>query len=143
MADFGKAGKLTIRTDDVAAVVSLSGGEYLSYKLTVEGANPIFTFACKHNPRLSEHEFAGHPKQVYEWTWSRPTPGATGVPNEKSDAVDDLYVVAMAFIAAVKYTLVIEHRDRNNKVIRKLQDIDYESQDPEDNFTESLRIFTT
>jgi len=84
MADFGKSGKLTIRTHDVAALVSLTNKEYLYYKLTVQGAEPIFTFACMHGPRLSEHQFSGHPKKVYEWTWCRPTPGTSGVPNENS-----------------------------------------------------------
>ncbi len=142
MADFGKAGKLTFRTHDVAVVVSLTNKEYLYYKLTVEGAVPIFTFACIHTPRLSEHQFAGHPKKVYEWTWCRPTAGA-GTPNEDSDAPDDMYVVAMSFITAIKYTLLVEHRDQNNNVIRRVKDIDYESQAPEDNYTETLRVFTS
>jgi hypothetical protein len=143
MSDFGKAGKLTIRTHDVAAVINLSVGEYLYYKLTVSGASPIFTFACKHHARLSEHQFAGHPKETYEWTWCRPTAGAAGVPDEKSDAADDMYGVAMSFIAAIKYTLLVEHRGKDDSLIRKLKDIDYESQDPHDNFTESLRLFSS
>jgi hypothetical protein len=142
MADFGNAGKLTIRKHDVAALVSLSNQEYLFYKLTVKGADPIFTFACIHRARLSEHQFPGHPKQVYEWTWSRPT-SLPNVPNETTDAPDDMYGVAMSFIAAIKYTLLVEQRDRNDQVVRVLKDIDYESNDPHDNFTESLRVFTT
>jgi len=142
MADFGKAGKLTIRKHDVAALVNLTNKEYLSYKLTVQGADPIFTFACTHGARLSEHQFAGHPKKVYEWTWCRPT-ALAAVPNESSDAPDDMYGVAMSFLAAVKYTLLVEQRDQTDQLVRTLKDIDYESQDPHDNFTESLRIFTT
>jgi hypothetical protein len=141
MADFGKAGKLTIRSHDVAVVVNLTKNEYIHYKLTVQGADPIFTFACKHGARLSEHQFSGHPKQVYEWTWQRSSP-LTNVPNQPSDAADDMYGVAMSFLAAIKYTLVVEHRDQNDKKIRTLKDVDYESQDPHDNFTESLRVFT-
>jgi len=143
MADFGKAGKLTIRTHDVAVVVSLTNREYLNYKLTVQGASPVFTFACVHGPRLSEHQFAGHPKSLYEWNWSRPNPGPSGVPNETSDASDDLYVVSMSFLAALKYTLVVEHRDQNDGLIRTLKDIDFESTSPKDNFTETLRVFTS
>jgi hypothetical protein len=142
MADFGKAGKLTIRAHDVAALVNLTNREFLSYKLTVSGASPIFTFACKHSARLSEHEFNGHPKQVYEWTWGRPTAVSADIPNTASDAPDDTYVVAMSFLGAIKYTLLVEHRDQHNQLIRKLKDLDFESQAPEDNFTESLRLFT-
>jgi hypothetical protein len=141
MPSFGNAGKLTIRTHDVAALVKLSVGEYIHYKLTVQGAEPIFTFACKHKARLSENEFAGHPKQVYEWTWSRAA-SLGQLPNEINDASDDMYVVTLAFITAIKYTLKVEQRNSSDGVIRTLKDIDYESQDPQDTFTEILRVFT-
>ena len=52
-------------------------------------------------------------------------------------------LVAMSFVAAIKYTIVIEHRAGNNNKSRTLKDLDCESQDPHDNFTSSLRIFTT
>ena len=142
MADFGKAGKLTIRTHDVAVIINLTNKEYIHYKLSVQGADPIFTFACMHGARLSEHQFSGHPKQTYEWTWAR-SAALPNVPNESNDASDDMYGVAMSFLAAIKYTLVVEHRDQSDKKIRTLKDIDYESKDPHDNFTESLRVFTT
>jgi hypothetical protein len=141
MADFGKAGKLTIRHDDVAAQIDITAGEFLFYRLTAKGAEPIFTFGCKHRVRFSEHQFAGHPKATYEWTWNRPLPGSS-IPNESNDAPDDMYGVAMSFIATIQYTLLVEHRDRNNNLIRVVKDVDYESQDPTDNFTESLRLFT-
>jgi hypothetical protein len=141
MSDFGKDGKLTIRAHDVAAMVKLSAGEYIFYKLTVQGAEAIFTYACKHKARLSEHQFSGHPKQVYEWTWCR-TAKLDGMPNQPNDAGDDMYVVTMAFITTLKYTLVVEQRAENDSVIRTLKDIDYESQAPEDTFTETLRVFT-
>ena len=79
---------------------------------------------------------------MYEWTWCRPT-ALANVPNQNSDALDDMYGVAMSFLAAVKYTLLVEQRDQTDKLISTLKDVDYESQDPHDNFTESLRIFTT
>ena len=141
MADFGKAGKLTIRKHNVAAVVNLTNKEYLYYKFTVKGVAPIFTFACKDKPRLREQEFAGHPKKVYEWTWARSS-ALPNMPNPESDSGDDMYGVAMSFFAApIKYTLFVEHRDQADQAIRTLKDIDYESTDPHDNFTESVRLF--
>jgi hypothetical protein len=134
MPDFGVAGKLTIREFDGAVKVRVSQGEHLFFRLTVQGAVPIFTFACKHIPRLSEHEFSGHPKKVYEWTWSRGS--------DESDAGDDMYGVAMSFLTAIRYTLLVEHRDQGGNLINLLKDIDYESQHPTDNFTEVLRVFT-
>jgi hypothetical protein len=141
MPDFGNAGEITIRVHDIATTVKLPEGEYLHYELTVEGAEPIFTFACKHKARLSEHDFVDHPKQIYKWTWGR-ADSLDDLPNEPEDSFDDVYVVTMSFITAVKYTLVVEQRDANDDVIQTLKDIDYESQDPVDTFTESLRVFT-
>jgi hypothetical protein len=134
MPDFGVAGKLTVREFDGAVKVRISSGEYLSFRLTVQGAVPLFTFACKHKARLSEHEFPGHPKQVYEWTWSKGS--------DESDSSDDMYGVAMSFLTAIRYTLVVEHRDAQDNLINLLKDIDYESNHPADNFTETLRVFT-
>jgi hypothetical protein len=134
MPDFGVAGKLTVREFDGAVKVRISSGEYLFFRLTVQGAVPLFTFACKHKARLSEHEFPGHPKKVYEWTWSK---GA-----DESDVSDDMYGVAMSFLTAIRYTLIVEHRDAQDNLINLLKDIDYESNHPADNFTETLRVFT-
>lgn len=133
MADFGKAGKRTVRVYKGAVIVRFSEGEFLSYKLTVKGAEPIFTFACMHRALLSEHQFEGHPKQVYEWNWGRN-------PDQEIDAEDDMYGVAMTFITAIKYTLLVEQRRQDGSVVKVLKDIDYESQAPEDNFTEPLEV---
>jgi hypothetical protein len=114
--------------------VNTTGGEYLYFKVTVKGAEPIFTFACKHRARRSAQQFSGHPKGEYEWTWSHN--------NNESDAADDMYVVGMLFITAIKYTLLVEHRSQDDQLINKLKDIDYESQEPSDSFTEALRVFT-
>lgn len=141
MADFGNSGKITIRTNHESATVRVGAGEYLAYKLTVKGATPIFVFACTHNTRLSQGQFPGHPKQVYEWTWCRPTAGPAGSPDVQSDGDDDTYEVVMHFAAAVKYTLFVEQRDQNNARLRVIKDIDFESQGPEDKFPEGLDVF--
>lgn len=134
MPDFGVAGKLTIREYDGAVKVRVSQGEYLYFRLTVKGAEAIFTFACKHKARLSEHQFPGHPKQVYEWTWSKG--------QDESDQQMDMYALGMSFMTAVRYTLSVEHRDVNDAMIDLLKDIDYESNHPTDSYTETLRVLT-
>ncbi len=138
MADFGTSGKITIRTNKEA--VTLKAGEYLGYELTVKGAQPIFVFSCSHRPRLRAEQFAGHPKQVYEWTWNRTTPKA-GMPNELSDDPDDTLEVLMQFAAAIKYTLRVEQRDSNDVVLGTLKDIDFETQQAEADFPEGLDVF--
>ncbi|MDT4952411.1 MAG: hypothetical protein QOJ02_549 [Acidobacteriota bacterium] len=132
--DFGKAGKVTIRKDKAGVEVDLAKGEYLFYRLRVEGAQPLFAWACEHRPRLKGKDFPGHPKQVYEWTWCH---GNT----QDKDGDDDVYSVGMMFTAAIKYTLLVEHRKSNDQLIETLKDNDYESQNPADSFTEPLRVF--
>jgi hypothetical protein len=133
MADFGTGGTRTVRVRKGAVIVRFSQGEFLAFKLTVQGAEPIFTFACMHRALLSEHEFEGHPKQVYEWERGHD-------PSTEIDAEDDMYAVAMSFITAIKYTLEVEHRAQDGSVIKVLKDIDYKSQSPVDNFTETLEV---
>lgn len=136
MSDFGIAGKRTVRVYKGAVIVSFSAGDFLSFRLTAKGAEPIFTFACMHRALLSEHQFEGHPKQVYEWRWGQN-------PDEEVDADDDMYGVAMSFITAIKYTLLVEHRRKDGGLIKIVKDIDYESQAPQDNFTETLEVLAT
>jgi hypothetical protein len=140
MADFGNTGTITVRVSIPAVQVNVSDGEHLFYQLTVSGGFPIFTFACTHKSRLDAEDFEGHPKAVYEWTWSRPAPIAEDIPNERADDSEETYVVVMQFAAAIKYTLVVEHRDSDDNLIETLKDIDFESEAPEDRFPEGLRI---
>lgn len=134
MADFGHAGVITVRERDNAVLVNVTAGEYLYFKVTVAGAEPIFTFACKHRKRFSAKDIPGHPKQVYEWTW-----GKSGA---DIDGPDDMHGVAMLFITAVQYTIYVEHRDATDAVVNLLKDLDFRSSDPADSFVETLRIFS-
>jgi hypothetical protein len=134
MSDFGVAGKRTVREFDGAVKVHVSKGQHLFFRLTVQGAEPIFSFVCQDKARLSEHQFPGHPKKVYEWNWSKE--------GDESDRESDVYGVTMSFFTAIRYTLVVEHREDDGTLIDLLKDIDYESNHPADNFTETLRILT-
>jgi hypothetical protein len=128
MADFGNAGKLTIRTDKGAVMVK--AGQHIHYCLTVSGATPIFTFVCEHKPRLSAEDF-GPPKQTYEWDWRFPA---------DADAPDDTYVVAMSFLTALKYTLRAELRTANDNMLSLLKDFDAESNDAHDKYPSSIEV---
>jgi len=131
--DFGEAGKVTIRVENVGVEVDLAVGQYLFYRLTVQGAPPLFAWTCEHKRRLAGKDFQGHPKKVYEWTWCR---GSTS----DKDANIDTYSVGMRFTAATKYTLLVELRDRDDEPIRTVKDLDFESQAPQDSFTSTLDI---
>jgi hypothetical protein len=140
MPDFGNTGTITVRSSVPAVTVNVTDGEYLFYQLTVSGAVPIFVFACKHKSRFAGSDFDGHPKAVYEWTWSHPGEISEDVPNVTSDGSPDNYGVVMHFAAAIKYTLLVEHRDSEDNLIDTLKDMDFESQAPEDEFSEGLRV---
>jgi hypothetical protein len=140
MADFGNTGTVTIRTNNETAEVRVSAGEFLAYKLTVEGAAAIFTFICARATQLSQQDFAGDPKQVYQWTWCHSAANPPDVLNRCVDARNQSHQVAMQFAAAIKYTLLIEHCDLANTLIKTVKDIDFESQGPEDLFVEGLNV---
>jgi hypothetical protein len=140
MADFGNTGTIIVRESIPAVQVNVTDGEYLFYQLTVSGAVPIFVFACTHETRLAAEQFEDHPKATYEWTWSRSTSDPDDIPNVDSDDGEETYVVVMHFAAAIKYTLVVEHRDRDDNLIATLKDLDFESQTAEDKFSEGLLV---
>lgn len=130
MADFGKAGKVTVRTDRVSTSVNLTGGEFLSYKVSVQGPVPDFTFSCSHRSRFSASELPGHPKDVYEWDWKQ----------DDKDGDDDEYGLLMSFTGATKYTLVVQVRSSSGAVRKTVKDVDYESSEPKDSFLASLLV---
>ncbi|HEV2177889.1 MAG TPA: hypothetical protein VGW33_11925 [Terriglobia bacterium] len=133
MADFGNAGKITIRRNAAATQIDQAANESLHYKLTALGAEPEFAFSCQHRQILSSKTWSS-PQMIYEWDLGK-KPG-------DFDATDDVYVVAMSFARITKYTLQVEHRNQFGSVIEVLKDIDYESQDPNDSYNDSLRVFT-
>lgn len=129
MSDFGNAGKLTIRTDKGAVLIR--AGQQINYVLTVAGATPIFTFACEDKARKSAEDFPGHPKQTYEWSWTYPA---------DADKADDVYVVEMSFLTALKYTLRAELRTANGNMLDVIKDLDAESDDAHDKYPSSIEV---
>ena len=140
MGSFGQGGTRTARKDMGAVEVKVGGTkpeerQYLFYRVTAQGAEAVFSFSCEHQTRRSAGQFPGHPKQVYEWTWSKG--------GSESDAPDDVYGVLMSFVTATGYSLRVEHRRGDDSLIQLLKDIDYKSQVPQDSFNEPLRVFTS
>ncbi|HKS42805.1 MAG TPA: hypothetical protein VJX74_19490 [Blastocatellia bacterium] len=132
---FGTAGTRTVHKSSGIVIVDQTQGQFLTFKLSVKGAQAVFTFACKHRPLLSEINFPGHPLATYEWEWLKQL--------SDFDAHDDQYGVRMSFVPAIKYTLVVDHCDATGTVIERLKQIDYESADSQDKFEEPLRVFTS
>jgi hypothetical protein len=128
MSDFGNAGKLTIRTDNGAVMVK--AGQQIQYTLTVQGEIPVFTFACTHKDRLTEESFP-QPQQKYSWTWKYPA---------DADGADDVYVVQMSFLTALKYTLRAELQTANGNLLSVIKDLDAESDDSNDKYPSSIEV---
>lgn len=132
---FGKAGTRDERTYITSVTVQFDEAEYLHFKVTVSGAEPLLSFACKDQERLSQSDFPNHPTDIYQWDLGS---GKDQEPDQK----EDVYALGMLFTTAVKYTLEVEHRRENGDVITQLIDVDYESTAPEDKYREILSVFS-
>ncbi|HKG20457.1 MAG TPA: hypothetical protein VKC34_01045 [Blastocatellia bacterium] len=136
---FGKKGKRTARADENAVEVNATAGEHLSFDLTVKGATAIFTFACMHKSHLQASSFPGFPAiDKFTWDWGKKP---ADFQHTSVLLAEDEYLVRMSFLPAIKYTLVVEQRDKDGNTLKVLKDIDYESQDPTDRFGELLTVF--
>ncbi len=127
---------MSVRTSGTCkqgVVVRQKQGEYLHYKIVVEGASPQFAFGCAHRHILSAENFVGHPMQTYEWVYLKAA--------VDSDATDDVYAISMLFIAARKYSLTLEHRASDRSVIETVCDMSFESDEPTEIARSSVEVF--
>lgn len=127
MADFGKKGTRTARVRNAGGVtVDLSKGERLVYKITALGGPPIFNLSAINKVLWTQADFG--PKMNYEINWPR---NAGDVVAPSSD-----YLFSMSFFNdgtyTLKYTLRVEHQDKNGNLIKVITDQDYESDEPAD-----------
>jgi len=144
VADFGQTGVRTVTKFTPNLTVDGSIKEHLAYKVTVKGGMPDFVFTCRHQeqtPITSADKFQGHPKQVYEWKLWKTLPDDPSPTDFATDTVPkDTFAVGMSFLGATEYTLLVEHRDRNEGLIQTIQNINYKSQTASDNALESLGV---
>ena len=132
MADFGSAGRRTVRASEVAATVNATKGEFVICTLDVKGAVPLFTFACTHNAAI--HTPTGRPVSRYQWSVydtvnSRPS--------------GDVHILTLQFNGgAISYRFRMELFDENMALLKTLKDIDYETSDPADVANEPIRLRT-
>jgi hypothetical protein len=130
--DFGKAGKRTVRRNEVAATIKASVGEFIHCEVTVVGTQAEFAFACRHRPIKSAADFA--PGGALEWDFFKNGGDA--------DAAMDEYALVGVFLQARKYTFVMEHCDAQGSVLATLKDLDFESTDSTDVFRTSITLLS-
>jgi hypothetical protein len=130
---FGKAGTATVRANEAGATINTSQGEMVVCTVTSMGAGvPTFTVTRDATELHRASKFPGHPKPKYQWILTK-TDGS--LPNGKSG-----FALNLSF-AATQYTYAMEHCDEFGGRIKLLKDIDYESAEPEDAFSEPVLIF--
>lgn|GEM_PF-1775219 len=123
-----------------AVFVDVSGGEYLLYRMTVRGSQPVFTLVDSKTDKLllsnKDTPKSKSPKQVYERRWPQPADPVV---------VNTSHTMGMNFLAAVQYDYVVEHhrvKGSNDQIVETLIDITYKSTGPEDWFFQRLGVLT-
>lgn len=132
--------KVTVRTEIAAVFIRASKGEYLLYKVTVLGPEPIFTLVDSKNDKLllsQDNQPSSQVPRVYQRKWPLPADPVSTITN---------HTLGMHFLGAVqekmKYTYVVELHNSDDTVKLKLIDKDYESTTPEDVFFQALGVTT-
>ena len=132
MADFGTAGKRTVRESEAAAVINGTAGDLILCTLDVRGALGLFTFACTHDATLFSP--GGPPVSRYQWTTYDET---------NSRVKGDMHVLTLRFSGgAVWYRFRMELFDADMVLLETLKDVEYETTDPEDVAEEPIRLRT-
>lgn len=130
-ADFGNAGNLTVRKQKEWIQLRVSQGEHLHFKLKARGAQPIFNLVWGTQVLWSEQNYPAGTSQ-FERTWPRSASEHGANPNDLS--------VAMGFLTASSYTLVVEIQDSSHRVLSVVTDIDCSSDDPSDSYQEAITV---
>lgn len=140
MADFGNAGTRTVTVFNANVKVNASAGEFLEYSLTAAGGVPSFAYACSHRDPISQSDrFAGHPKALYKWRLQKTGEALPSTVARDSTAFD-AYSLAMSFLGAVRYDLLINLCNGDGTVKRVVQQISYASSDSTDTCSEDLGV---
>jgi hypothetical protein len=132
MADFGSAGKKTVRFSEAGGTINATKGEFIICTLDVKGAVPLFTFGCSHIAAI--HTSSGPPDSRYQWS-------VYDTVNSKT--AGDVHILMMRFSGgAFSYRYRMELFDENMALLKTLKDVDYETTDPADVANDSIRLRT-
>jgi len=108
--------------------------EYLLYEVSVKGASGKFELVqAPGNTVLLSGDDSPTGDGKYKRKWPQD-------PDEIPDGDDVTHSLGIHFIDAVRYDYTVEHRGADDSVIKVVKDCVYESQDPEDDFFEPLRV---
>lgn len=122
-------------TKETAAVfVNVSGGEFLTYKLTPRGAQPVFTLVDSRVDKLllsnQSTPISDNPL-VFERKWPQPIDSVPTATN---------HTMGLHFIAATQYHYEVGLFNSSGQLKRSLIDITYSSTVPDDVFFQGLGV---
>ena len=124
-------------TKETSAVfLNASAGDFLLYKLTAQGAQPIFTLVDSRVDKLllSNHSSpTSNNPLVFERKWPLPVDAVSTATN---------HTMGLHFIAATRYRYEVGLFSSNGQLKRSLIDITYSSNVPEDVFFQALGVTT-
>ena len=131
---FPTEGTATVRANEAARIVNTSANrEIIVCTVTSRGGGvPTFVFTRDGLEEQRSSRFEGHPAERYQWILSRDD---GTLPDGAS-----VFVLTLAF-TSTQYTYLMELCDEFGARIAVLKDIDYESANGEDAFTEAIQIF--
>lgn len=130
--------KRTVRKSFFNVAVNRSAGEYLQFRITAKGPTPTFAFSSQEDSRgnhetyFQASDFPGHPKTTYERHWPQA--------NDTILSPTAVYALALGFLGATDYTVLVDLRDATNAVLNTVKDIDYQREDQGDAFAELFQI---
>ena len=129
----------TVRNETKAISLKLSDlkrGEYLLYKLKVWGAKGIFSIVDEKGRVLMKNNDYPDLQQDYLRKWPK-TPA--DLPAEH----DIVYTLVVSFIAATKYSYVVELVKEDGYLSEVIKNIDFESENTGDSDYNTLRVLFT
>jgi len=122
-------------TKETAAVfVNVSGGDFLLYKLTPRGAQPVFTLVDSRVDKLllsNQSAPVSNNPLVFERKWPQPIDSVPTATN---------HTMGLHFIAATQYRYEVGLFDSSGQLKRSLIDITYSSTVADDVFFQGLGV---
>lgn len=125
-----------VTTETAAVFLDGTGGEFLLYKVSPKGAQPILTLVDSRADRLlmsNQSTPISSDPLVFQRKWPLPTDSVSTATN---------HTLGLHFIAATQYRYEVGLYASDGKLKRKLIDITYSSTTAEDTFFQALGVTT-
>lgn len=123
-----------VTKESVAVFLDITGGQYLLYKVSPRGSQPIFTLVDARIDKLllsNKSAAVSSDPLVYERKWPLPVDSPSTATN---------HTLGIHFLAAAEYRYQVEVYDGNDSLQSTLIDIIYRANAPEDWYFQALSV---